>query len=176
MQAAAANSVTLTEIFGTTRQICGNSSKVNFGRATELDGTPLEECRFTVIKGACFRWREPMLNRLLAMPASWRPILGPIMVLALLGASGPLTPADAGGIGVTSCVGSFYDFSCVERWSEEKDDRSTPRFRDPEDAAKSAERERLWTARCRPVLKQDRYGVERYHYAAPGCEYGRFQD
>jgi len=32
--------------------------------------------------------------------------------------------------------------------------------------------ERLWRARCHPVVKPDRYGVNRYVYAAPGCEYG----
>jgi len=124
-----------------------------------------------------FRWSKPMLTRLLAaMRATSRSVLGTIVALALLGASIPLTPANAGGIGVTSCVRSLFDFSCVERWVEGKSDRSTPGFRDPRDEAESAERERLWTARCHPVIRQDRYGVPRYHYSAPGCEYGRFQD
>jgi hypothetical protein len=35
--------------------------------------------------------------------------------------------------------------------------------------------ERLWRARCRPVARQDRYGVNRYVYAAPGCEYGKYE-
>jgi hypothetical protein len=26
--------------------------------------------------------------------------------------------------------------------------------------------------RCRPSVRQDRYGVPRYHYAARGCEFG----
>ncbi len=38
-----------------------------------------------------------------------------------------------------------------------------------------AEQERLWRARCHPVAKQDRYGVNRYVYAAPGCEYGKYE-
>ena len=41
--------------------------------------------------------------------------------------------------------------------------------------AESAERIRLWQARCRPVVRQDQYGVRRYHYAAPGCEYGKYE-
>ena len=37
------------------------------------------------------------------------------------------------------------------------------------------EHDRLWRARCRPVARQDGYGVNRYVYAAPGCEYGRYE-
>ena len=33
-------------------------------------------------------------------------------------------------------------------------------------------RDRKWVARCHPVTERDSYGVARYHYAAPGCEYG----
>ncbi len=39
----------------------------------------------------------------------------------------------------------------------------------------AAEHDRLWTAHCKPVVKQDRYGVDRYVYAAPGCDYGRYE-
>lgn len=35
--------------------------------------------------------------------------------------------------------------------------------------------EHLWRARCHPAIKQDRYGVNRYVYAAPGCEYGKYE-
>lgn len=35
--------------------------------------------------------------------------------------------------------------------------------------------ERLWRARCKPVVKTDRYGVDRYTYAAPGCEFGKYE-
>ena len=45
-----------------------------------------------------------------------------------------------------------------------------------EDAADIRERERKWVERCRPVVRQDAYGVGRYVYAARGCEYGRFDD
>ncbi len=43
------------------------------------------------------------------------------------------------------------------------------------DVADLAARQRLWQARCRPVIHQDQYGVRRYQYAAPGCEYGRYE-
>jgi hypothetical protein len=28
-------------------------------------------------------------------------------------------------------------------------------------------------ARCRPTVQQDMFGINRYAYAAPGCEYGK---
>ena len=43
------------------------------------------------------------------------------------------------------------------------------------DVADLAARERLWQARCRPVIKQDVHGVRRYQYAAPGCDYGKYE-
>ena len=42
-----------------------------------------------------------------------------------------------------------------------------------EDLAESRERDRKWVERCKPVVRQDAYGVGRYVYAARGCEYGR---
>jgi hypothetical protein len=41
--------------------------------------------------------------------------------------------------------------------------------------AEAAEHERLWRSRCRPVIRQDAYGMRRYHYAAPGCDYGKYE-
>jgi hypothetical protein len=35
------------------------------------------------------------------------------------------------------------------------------------------ERDRRWEARCRPIVRQDAYGMPRNVYAAPGCEFGR---
>ena len=43
------------------------------------------------------------------------------------------------------------------------------------DVTDLAARERLWQARCRPVIRQDAYGVRRYQYAAAGCEHGKFE-
>jgi hypothetical protein len=110
-----------------------------------------------------------------AMPIASRSILGGIVALILLATSVPFDPANADGIDVMSCVGSFGSFSCVERWGPAGDPlvRHRP---DLQQDAESAERERKWAARCRPVVKQDQYGVGRYRYAAPGCEFGKFQD
>jgi hypothetical protein len=108
-----------------------------------------------------------------AMPS--RHIMGSIVALTLLGMSVPLEPASASDIDVTNCIRSSGEFSCVERW-DSTGDPSTRRLPDPQEEAESAERERQWAARCHPVVKQDQYGVGRYQYSAPGCEFGRFQD
>jgi hypothetical protein len=50
-----------------------------------------------------------------------------------------------------------------------------PQAKSEKDIADAAARDRLWQARCRPVIRQDQYGVRRYHYAAPGCEYGKYE-
>jgi hypothetical protein len=109
-----------------------------------------------------------------AIPGSSRPIVGGIVALALLGVSVPLESATAGGTDVTNCIRSFGEYSCVERWNSTGD--PSARRASPQEEAESAERERQWAARCHPVVKQDQYGVGRYQYAAPGCEFGRFQD
>jgi hypothetical protein len=47
--------------------------------------------------------------------------------------------------------------------------------RTAEEIADANERDRLWRNRCKPVVKQDVYGVPRYSYAAAGCDYGKFE-
>jgi hypothetical protein len=44
---------------------------------------------------------------------------------------------------------------------------------DAEALALAEARDRRWLARCRPRIRHDEYGVERYVYAARGCEFGR---
>jgi hypothetical protein len=50
--------------------------------------------------------------------------------------------------------------------------------KEPEGQAleEAMERDRKWLARCKPVIRQDTYGVGRYFYAASGCEFGKFED
>ncbi|ARQ01288.1 hypothetical protein CAK95_20950 [Pseudorhodoplanes sinuspersici] len=52
----------------------------------------------------------------------------------------------------------------------------TVRESGPEDVAENRERERKWVEHCKPIVRQDAYGVGRYAYAARGCEYGRIGD
>ncbi len=82
--------------------------------------------------------------------------------------------AYADGIAVGGCVGSQGSLSCVARWGEAGDPyvRKVPEPADEVERARSAEREHKWQERCRPTIAQDRFGVPRYQYAAPGCEFG----
>jgi len=106
-----------------------------------------------------------------------RPVMGGGVALALLAAPLTVEPAFAGAA-TLSCVGSRASLSCVGQWGPSVDPhiRYAPGPRDPREEAEAAERERRWVARCRPVIRQDQYGVARYRYAAPGCEYGVIQD
>jgi hypothetical protein len=81
--------------------------------------------------------------------------------------------AYADGVAVGGCVGSRYSITCVTRWGAYGDPyvRLVPPQTEAEKAL-SADRERKWQARCRPAVFQDAYGVARYEYAAPGCEFG----
>ena len=82
-------------------------------------------------------------------------------------------PAQAGGYDNLNCSGSYNFFNCTRRWDIWPSERLMP---DPAEQAAAAERERRWLARCRPTVQQDQFGVGRYRYAAPGCEFGRNQD
>ena len=64
--------------------------------------------------------------------------------------------------------------NCVARWGEAGDPyvRLVPSPADDAERAHAAERDHKWEQRCRPAIAQDRYGVPRYQYAAPGCEFG----
>jgi hypothetical protein len=84
------------------------------------------------------------------------------------------TPGYAGGVSDTSCVGTWNGFNCVTRWGPAGD----PYVRlIPEPLGEADKtRDRKWLARCRPVVKYDHYGVARYLYSAPGCEFGVGED
>lgn len=108
-----------------------------------------------------------------------------LAAIALLHAS----PVQAGSVFSTSCSGGFgYSYGggsgsaygngrCVEIEGVLRNPYviDVPPPRTEKEIADAAERQRLWEARCRPVIRQDHYGVRRYHYAAPGCEYGKYE-
>ena len=88
-------------------------------------------------------------------------------------------PAEASDRWSSHCVRSRGLFSCVEQWGSGGSFAqviAVPGPRDEREAAASAERERLWLARCRPASRLDAYGVRRFWYAAPGCEFGKYED
>jgi hypothetical protein len=77
-------------------------------------------------------------------------------------------------VGSTSAYGSD---SCVEIRRELTNPYliHVPPPQNEKDVADVAARERLWQARCRPIIRQDVQGVRRYQYAAAGCDYGRYE-
>ncbi len=117
-----------------------------------------------------------------AVSASWSAAcVGAAMIASVMGSVLAATSAHAGdttaGTSETSCLGGWTDFNCVTRWGPGGDPyvRTVPQAVGAEKARVSA-RERPWLARCRPVMTHDSYGVARYHYAAPGCEFGVGED
>lgn len=74
---------------------------------------------------------------------------------------------------VGGCIGSRYTLNCVAHWGSYSD--PYVRVLHPGTEAEkelNAEPDRKWQAHCRPAVFQDQYGVPRYEYAAPGCEFG----
>jgi len=89
--------------------------------------------------------------------------------------SGYRSGSNAGyDVGSTSAYGSD---SCVEIRRELTNPYviHVPPPQNEKDVADIAARERLWQARCRPIIRQDVQGVRRYQYAAAGCDYGKYE-
>jgi hypothetical protein len=102
-----------------------------------------------------------------------------LRTVAMLGAAAGMmlvtfSPAFAGGVGNLSCVGGARSFNCVGQWKAGGDPyvRAVPEGMGESAKAEAAARDRNWLARCRPTIERDIYGVARYLYAAPGCEFG----
>jgi hypothetical protein len=67
----------------------------------------------------------------------------------------------------TSCIWGYGAFFCTT-WGTASD----PYIRRVPSSVGAEERNRKWVADCHPKIFRDRYGVGRYHYAAPQCEFG----
>lgn len=82
--------------------------------------------------------------------------------------------AHADGMALGGCVGGTGSLNCIVRWGEAGNPfiRIVPPPLDDVERTRAAERDRQWEERCRPTIEQDRYGVPRYHYSAPGCDFG----
>jgi hypothetical protein len=72
-----------------------------------------------------------------------------------------------GGGGVGTCVAQTRNFL------RDPHVRPVRGFESQEEAEQSVKRDRKWAHFCKPVAFTDRYGVARYSYAQPGCEFGR---
>jgi hypothetical protein len=83
------------------------------------------------------------------------------------------SPAWADGIRSTNCIAFHGMLSCTTKWQRWEPKEPPPPTE--QELAEMRERERIWTERCKPVVHQDAYGVQRYTYAAPGCEFGRLR-
>lgn len=100
-----------------------------------------------------------------------------LVALAMLAVPLMLSPARADGARSRSCVGAGDSYTCVTSWRHGATDPNTTAVPapTPQELTESRNRERRWLARCRPVVRQDAYGVPRYHYAAAGCEFGKYE-
>jgi hypothetical protein len=100
--------------------------------------------------------------------------IGAAVVIVMTSSVAIGTAAQAQTVGSSSCLGSWYSFNCVNQWAPTGDPfiRMVPPPADAAAKASALHHERRWVDRCRPVIRQDRYGIARYRYAAPGCEFG----
>jgi len=115
-----------------------------------------------------------MLTRL--FPRLCYSIAAVVLALSLPAASAAAESWTESGASTSSCVGSYGMFSCAARWHVREDYGTARRERSPQDTAEARERDRKWMERCKPVVRQDAYGIDRASYAAPGCEFGKFTD
>jgi hypothetical protein len=85
-----------------------------------------------------------------------------------------LTSAYAGGVIGLSCVGGGMSLNCAAMYGTSGDPyiRTVPQALGEADRVQAAARDHKWQARCHPVIERDSYGVARYQYSSPGCEYG----
>lgn len=97
-----------------------------------------------------------------------------VLGLAVLFWGADLAAAQTAGVVVGGCVGTYGSINCAVRWAPAGDPyvRLVPQPLDEAAIARAKERDRRWVDRCRPILESDRYGVPRYRYAQPGCEFG----
>jgi hypothetical protein len=104
--------------------------------------------------------------------ASW---LSALIAVAIILSLVTLMPAHAGTVVDLNCVGPIMSPNCVGQWAPGAGDpyvRTVPDAVGEEEKAEVNERDRKWLAHCRPLIMRDGYGVARYRYAAPDCEFG----
>jgi len=104
-----------------------------------------------------------------------QPPRAPVVAQASPPAAPPRAPPTEDGVDDHSCFGGDNAYSCLRIFRTVRKNPHVivvPQATGSELAAIEA-RDRRWEARCRPTIRQDAYGMPRYTYAAPGCEYGR---
>jgi hypothetical protein len=104
-------------------------------------------------------------------------VFGIVVAIAVQIMPGALAPAHADGV-LLGCTRDFGAVSCGAVWGHGGDPyiRTVPAPRTAKEQAQYDARDHKWVERCHPVIRQDHYGVARYYYAAPGCEFGVIGD
>ena len=105
-------------------------------------------------------------------PTAWLAALA-LLVLSMMSA-----PARSGwdGVETWNCYGSRNMRSCIATYRSGRFNPyviNVPGPQSPEEREAAEARDRRWVERCRPLIRQDRYGMPRYSFGAPGCEFGR---
>lgn len=103
--------------------------------------------------------------------------VGAAATLSLVTLATIWSAAYADGLAAGGCIGGGGALNCVVRWGQAGDPyiRTVPQPADEATRTQAAERDRKWEQHCRPTIAQDRFGVPRYQYSAPGCEFGIIQ-
>lgn len=125
------------------------------------------------MRSARARWERALLTN---RPAGKSPastsfaLFGAAIALSAM----TLTSAYAAGAGGLNCIRGAGSFNCVLQWGTAGDAhvRVVPEPVGEAEKSLAAARDQRWQTHCRPVIERDAYGVARYQYAAPGCEYG----
>ena len=86
------------------------------------------------------------------------------------------SPAQADGWRNTTCLYTAGASTCTTQWRYGVSSQYLPWKVDVRETVASAERERKWLARCRPIAREDALGITRYVYAGSGCEFGKTED
>ena len=109
------------------------------------------------------------MSRRFSLPA-W------LAALALLALSMMSAPARSEGVATYNCYGNRNMKSCVATFRREgfhPNVINVPAPQTADERAAAEARDGRWLERCGPGIRQDRYGMPRYSYVAPGCEFGR---
>jgi hypothetical protein len=78
----------------------------------------------------------------------------------------------------TEQVCAYDPFTATRTCVSETFDKKPAPPRPPiskEEQEEIAERDAAWIAYCRPIIVQGEFGVRRYRYIHPECEFGRYE-
>lgn len=108
-------------------------------------------------------------------PSAWLAALA-LLALSMMSAPARSQSAPAEGVQTFNCFDTFNIESCVATYRSGRFNPhviAVPPPQTADERAAADARDRRWVERCRPLTRQDRFGMPRYVYAAPGCEFGR---